>query len=56
MFLTKRFFLLFALSVFVVACGTMWQGLFIAGCIMAVLLLVLTVVDALRFYRHFLPG
>ena len=51
MFLTKRFFLLLALSIFVVACGTMLHGLFIAGCIMAVLLLVLTVVDALRLYR-----
>lgn len=51
MYLTRRFFLLFALSILVVACGTMWQGVFVAGCIMAGLLLVLTVVDALLLYK-----
>ena len=52
MYLTRRFFLLLSLSILVIACGTMWQRLFIAGCIMAGLLLVLTVVDALRLYRR----
>ena len=51
MFLTRRFFILLTIVIFIIASGTLWYGLYIAGCVLAVVLLLAVVLDIIKLYR-----